>query len=106
MEHAEKRKQVRVSFQAPIVLQWRGEQHRGVGTVSNMSQAGCYILTQHPALVDDNILVRVTDDLPEMTCRVRYVDPQVGMGVQFENLDAEAEQKLGTFLKAKAVLWA
>ncbi len=102
----EQRKAVRISFHAPTVLQWRSDERTGSGTVSNMSQMGCYVLTQNPALVGERLFVRLNGELPEIEGLVRYVDQQVGMGVQFVGLKCETEQRLSEFLRAKAVLWA
>jgi len=103
---SERRKEVRISFQAPLELQWRSEQWAGSGTVINMSHTGCYVMTQKPALAGERIFIRPGADLPEIECVVRRVSPQVGMGVEFVGLTREAEQKVAAYLKAKAMLWA
>lgn len=104
--HIEKRKQVRIAFQSPVELQWRSDKWSGSGAVANMSQAGCYVLTQNPGLLGERMYLRLSSDLPEIESVVRYVSPQVGMGLEFVGLQRESEQQLAQFLKAKAVLWA
>lgn len=102
----EKRKHVRIAFQAPVELQWRSDKWSGSGTMVNMSPAGCYVLTQNPGLLGERMYIRLGSDLPEIESVVRYVSPQVGMGLEFVGLQRGTEQQLGEFLKARAVLWA
>lgn len=101
--YAEQRKHPRVTLHRPIVLQWHSDKKAGSGTVSNMSVGGCYVLTQTPALFGERIVIRLRDGLPEIECAVRYVDPDVGMGVEFLGLQPGTVQKLEEFLRAKTV---
>src|SRR2546422_10315 len=103
--YEEKRRDVRVALQTPMELKWRTEDRTGSGTISNMSQSGCYVMTRNPLPAFEQIFVQI-GELPELECLVRYVDPQVGMGLQFVGVKLEAQQKINEFLKAKAVLWA
>ncbi len=97
----EKRRFPRVKFHAAIVLHWCSQGGNGSGTVSNMSKVGCYVLTQTPESVGDRVRISLPD-VPEMEGEVRYVDEDVGMGIQFLGVTAEIEAKLVQFLSAQA----
>ena len=73
-DRVEKRKDVRISFQVPLTVQWRSQESSGSGTVGNMSQSGCYVMTQHPAL----IFLQPDQNLPELEGLVRHTHEQVG----------------------------
>ena len=105
-DRVEKRKDVRISFHVPLTVQWRSQGSSGSGTVGNMSQSGCYVMTQHPALVGERIFLQPDQNLPELEGLVRHTHEQVGMWIEFVGITAETRGKLADFLRAKAVLWA
>lgn len=101
-DYADQRRHPRVTFHRPIVVQWHSNSKAGSGTVSNMSPRGCYVLTQSPAKLGELMRIRLEDSLPEIECAVRYVDPDVGMGVEFLGLQLQTAQKVEEFLRVKA----
>ena len=101
----EKRKDVRLVFQAPLTVQWRSAGGAGTGTIGNMSRSGCYVMTRNPLPVGQQLVVRL-GDLPEAEALIRRSDSQVGMGMEFVGLTREVDQKIADFLQAKAVVWA
>ena len=101
----ELRRYPRATFQTPVVAQWRGESKTGSGTVSNMSLGGCYVLTNKPAQFGEQIFIAMVHKIPEIECVVRYVDPEVGMGVEFMGVKTEVREMLDEFLQARAVAW-
>lgn len=98
-QYAEQRKYERVNLHRPIVVHWHTDSKAGSGTVSNMSPHGCYVLTQTPAPMGDVIGIRLGDGLPEIEGAVRYVDQDVGMGLEFVGLQREILQKLEEFVR-------
>jgi len=98
-QYPEQRKYQRVNLHRPIVVHWQTDSKAGSGTVSNMSPRGCYVLTQTPARMGELIGIRLGDLLPEIEGAVRYVDQDVGMGVEFVGLQRETLQKLEGFVR-------
>ncbi len=96
--YSEQRKYVRVSLHRPVVVHWHTDSKAGSGTVSNMSPRGCYVLTQIPAPMGELIGIRLGDALPEIEGAVRYVDADVGMGVEFVGLQRGTLEKLREFV--------
>ena len=101
----ELRRYPRASLRPPLVAQWRGESKTGSGTVSNMSVGGCYVLTNKPARFAEQVFIAMVHEIPEIECVVRYVDPEVGMGVEFMGVKTEVRQMLDEFLQARAAAW-
>lgn len=105
IDYREQRKYPRASFRPPVVGQWRGQNKSGRGTLSNMSPRGCYLLTNKPAQFGEQVFISIGNEIPEIESLVRYVDSEVGMGVEFIGMKLETDQKLYEFLQAKAVAW-
>ena len=87
---------------------WRNGTARtktGSGTVSSMSLGGCYVLTNKPAQFAERVFIAMVHEIPEIECQVRYVDPEVGMGVEFIGMKLEVRQMLDEFLQARAAAW-
>lgn len=102
-EAAEKRKIPRVKLHAPMVIRWRSATRHGLGMVTNISMAGCYILTQITAELGEHIFLELEESgLPEIEGRVRFVDAEVGMGLEFLNLSAETALGIVHLLKIHA----
>ncbi len=104
-DYKEQRRYPRASVRPPLVAQWRGENKTGSGTVSSMSVGGCYVLTNKPAQFAEQVFIAMAHEIPEIECKVRYVDPEVGMGVEFIGMKLEVRQMLDEFLQARAVAW-
>ncbi len=102
-EFGEKRREPRLPLHTPTVLHWRGENKSGAGTVSNMSRVGCYVLSHHPAVMDEILVLNIEGVAPEIHSKVRYIDEQVGMGVAFIKVTPEVEARIIEFVRAKVV---
>ncbi len=98
----EYRRAERIYLRTATILQWRGEMRSGSGTVHNMSHVGCYVLTHAPAALGDMIVVSFGPELPEIPCEVRYLDPDVGMGIAFRGVTPELGERLRAFARSKA----
>lgn len=102
-EHCDKRRWVRTILQAPLVIQWRSSGKQGLGMVTNMSPVGCYVLTQATADAGERLTVLLEGcELPELEGDVRFVDPDVGMGLEFANLPRLAVLQIERFLEIHA----
>jgi hypothetical protein len=67
---------------------------------SDISQTGCYIDTLNPTPKDSKVRLRFThhDEVFEAVGRVVYVSPGLGMGICFETVVPEEQQKLTRWL--------
>jgi hypothetical protein len=102
-EHSEHRRWVRTILHAPLVIQWRTSGKQGLGMVTNMSPAGCYVLTQATADAGERLVVQLEgSELPELESDVRFVDPDVGMGLEFANVPRQAVLQIERFLEIHA----
>jgi len=100
---SDKRRWVRIILQAPLVIQWRSSGKQGLGMVTNMSPVGCYVLTQATADAGERLTVQVEgSELPELEGDVRFVDPEVGMGLEFANLPRQTVIQIERFLEIHA----
>ena len=100
---SDKRRWVRIILQAPLVIQWRSSGKQGLGMVTNMSPVGCYVLTQATADAGERLTVQVEgSELPELEGDVRFVDPDVGMGLEFANLPRQTVLQIERFLEIHA----
>lgn len=54
---------------------------------SDLSRTGCYVDTLTPLPKGSSLRIKLTrkDETFEAACKVMYVSPGLGMGVQFEN---------------------
>jgi hypothetical protein len=96
----EKRRWRRTVPRTPLVLRWRSAGKSRYGMASNISVAGCYVLANEPGIADQLVFVELEGTgLPEFEARVRFVDPEVGMGVEFFGLSQETRAKLETWLR-------
>jgi hypothetical protein len=94
---------MRITLQAPLVIHWRSSGKQGLGMVTNMSPAGCYVLTQATADAGERLTVLLEGcDLPELEGDVRFVDPDVGMGLEFANLPRQTVLQIERFLEIHA----
>jgi hypothetical protein len=73
----------------------------GWGTVGEISRSGCYIETSHPLPITTEAQVRLTigDILLDLVAKVAWTTPQVGMGMYFEVVPPEEENKLAQILR-------
>ena len=102
-EYSDQRRWVRTTLHAPLVIRWRTSGKQGLGMVTNMSPAGCYVLTQATADAGERLVVQVEgSELPELESDVRFVDPEVGMGLEFANLSRQAVLQIERFLEIQA----
>lgn len=102
-EYSDKRRWARTTLQAPLVIQWRSSVKRGLGMVTNMSLAGCYVLTQETAGAGERLTVQLEGcELPELESDVRFVDPEVGMGLEFSNVPPQTVLQIERFLEIQA----
>ena len=99
------RRYPRATFRPPVVGQWRDDNKTGRGMVSDISLGGCYVLTNKSARFGEQIFITMVHEIPEIECLVRYVDPEVGMGVEFIAVKLEVRQMLDELLQARAVAW-
>jgi len=101
--HSDKRRWARITLQAPLVIKWRSSGKQGLGMVTNMSPAGCYVLTQATADAGERLAVLLEgSELPELESDVRFVDPDVGMGLEFANLPRQTVLQIERFLEIHA----
>jgi len=101
--HSDKRRWARITLQASLVIRWRSSVRQGLGMVTNMSPAGCYVLTQATADAGERLTVQVEgSELPELESDVRFVDPEVGMGLEFANLPRQTIIQIERFLEIHA----
>ena len=99
MPGPENRRYPRLRPLSPVVLHWRAlEGGTGTGTVSNMSPVGCYVLTSAPANLGDRVFARLDATLPELDSEVRYLDPDVGMGLEYQGVTEEIRRRLIDFV--------
>jgi hypothetical protein len=102
-EHCDKRRWVRIILQAPLVIRWRSSGKQGLGMVTNMSPVGCYVLTQATADAGERLVVQLEgSELPELESDVRFVDAEVGMGLEFANLPRQTVRQIEHFLEIQA----
>jgi len=102
-ESADKRRWVRTILHAPLVIQWRTSGKQGLGMVTNMSPVGCYVLTQATADAGERLRVQLEgSELPELESDVRFVDPEVGMGLEFFNVSGQTVRQIERFLEIHA----
>jgi PilZ domain len=72
----------------------------GWGTVSEISRGGCYIETGHPLPLATEVQLRLTiaDTLLDISAKVAWTTPQIGMGMRFEGVPPAQESKLAQIL--------
>ena len=99
------RRYPRATVRPPVVARWRAAAKDDRGMVSNVSVGGCYLLTAKTVQSGEGIVITIDDPVLELECVVRYMDPEVGMGLEFIGLNPETKQQLDEFLQARAVHW-
>jgi PilZ domain len=76
------------------------------GTLTDVSEAGCYIETMHPlpvrTLLDLHLHARNLDILSRAV--VRSSDPNVGMGIEFIQLSPEDKQRLTSLISTLSII--
>jgi len=98
--YSDKRRWPRITLHAPLVIHWRSSGKQGLGMVTNMSPVGCYVLTQATADAGERLTVLLEGcELPELEGDVRFVDPDVGMGLEFANVPRQAVLQIERFLE-------
>ena len=101
--YSDKRRWVRIILQAPLVIRWRSSGKQGLGMVTNMSPVGCYVLTQATADAGERLVVQLEgSELPELESDVRFVDAEVGMGLEFANLPRQTVRQIEHFQEIQA----
>jgi PilZ domain len=73
----------------------------GWGTVGEISRGGCYVETAHPLTVASEAQIRLTlaGTVLDIGAKVAWMTPQVGMGLYFEHLSPEEENKLAQIIE-------
>jgi hypothetical protein len=69
--------------------------------VTEISRSGCFIETIHPLAITTEAQLRLTigDILLDLVAKVAWTTPQVGMGMYFEVVPPEEENKLAQILR-------
>jgi hypothetical protein len=94
-------------YKVHIIARWEGQRARREGVVTDISIAGCFILTEDIG-VEIRELVRIELRLPggiiTLSGSVIYKADEIGFGVRFApNLPQEERRKLEFLVKAEAV---
>jgi hypothetical protein len=76
---------------------------RMIARTSDISATGCYLDTLSPVAKGSQVHLRLTyrDELLEVTGLVVYVSPGLGMGVAFDGVSPEQQERLNRWLEAK-----
>jgi hypothetical protein len=73
----------------------------GWGTVSEISQGGCFIDINQPLAIGSETWLRlfISGEVLEVGAKVAWTTPQVGMGMRYEAISPELESKITRLLK-------
>ena len=91
---------VRVSLPA----RWEGVLHKEVGTITDLSRTGCFVLTGGQVEVRELIWLQI--DLPEVEAVCFWAEVvdqayEIGFAVRFNSADESDEARLGTYIDSK-----
>lgn len=94
-------------YKVNISVRWEGSRARHEGTVTDISTAGCFVLTEDIG-VERRELVKIEVLLPggviTLWGSVIYKADEIGFGVRFApNVPEEEQRKLEFLVKAEAV---
>ena len=84
-----------------------GEEHDPPmrGTLTALSLGGCFVGTQSPfpAQTKVELLLRASDCSVRTAANVRFMDPELGMGIAFRNLTVEQRRRLQELIERIAL---
>jgi hypothetical protein len=102
MNAQEQRKATRIS--KPIEIEYSAESPTINARILDMSEKGLFVETHHPLTVDSLLSCRfyLADETPEQPIvgigRVRWVQPWVGVGIEFIELNPQHRERIRFFV--------
>jgi hypothetical protein len=100
----ERRKDVR--YRVNLRVRWEGRRAGRDGTVTDISNAGCFVLTDDLVMAGDLVKIELLLPAGIITCwgHVIYTAEEIGFGVRFSPFFPESDRrKLELLVKAEAL---
>lgn len=101
MQFAKQRRYPRALAPASLVVAWQGGGRHASSRVRDLSLGGLYIWNTNPP--DPGTPVQLFFDAPEgqmrISAQVRYIKPNVGMGIEFVGMDFPARRQLSSMVQ-------
>jgi hypothetical protein len=97
----DRRTSPRYKLQLPIEIRVPEKSFPTQGSTTDLSVNGCYVSSAFPFPVGQTMEVKVWAGDQSVKCNgvVRTMDPGVGNGIQFVNLDAASREVLSKYLE-------
>ncbi|HUO61694.1 MAG TPA: PilZ domain-containing protein [Candidatus Acidoferrales bacterium] len=97
----DRRRNVRIPCNGSAEFCQTGNSYRMWATATDLSGGGCYLQTVSTLSVDTQLELKISIDHTDVNCAavVRTSHPNIGMGLQFQELDIENQQKLHLILE-------
>lgn len=95
----EKRISPRKACRIPVKFQYKKSSYENF--IVNISRYGCFIKTQEPLLVGEEILMDIQWDGPDNPIRIKGEVAnanRIGIGIEFEEVSGDLLEKLGTLM--------
>lgn len=99
-EGREKRSSSRVASE--FAVNWETTFEARAGTISDISEGGCFVLSASPVASGQKILLKVVEPEAALSGEVVAVTPEIGFSVSFDSESREAAKRMVDVLLERA----